>query len=98
MIEGRTHRMTEMIARLRPGATVAQVRTEVNAVHARILTQYTDAYDPAAHFRVAVIPFKQVFGERARLTLLLLMAAAAFVMIISAANVTNLTLMRGVRR
>ena len=39
-----------------------------------------------------------MLGERARLTLWLLMAAAAFVLIISAANVANLTLMRGVRR
>jgi hypothetical protein len=39
-----------------------------------------------------------VLGEDARLTLLLLMGAAAFVLIISAANVANLTLMRGVRR
>ena len=53
---------------------------------------------PASHYRVAVIPFKEVLGERARLTLWLLMGAAAFVMIISAANVANLTLMRGVRR
>src|SRR6185436_1526304 len=56
------------------------------------------AYDPGSHYRVAVIPFKEALGERARLTLWLLMVAAAFVMIISAANVVNLTLMRGVRR
>ena len=38
MVEGRTHRMTEMIARLAPGATVDQARAEVAAVHARIRT------------------------------------------------------------
>ena len=43
-------------------------------------------------YRVAVIPFKEVLGERARLTLWLLMAAAAFVLIISAANVANIIL------
>ena len=59
---------------------------------------HQDAYDPGSHYRVAVIPFKEVLGERARLTLWLLMAAAAFVLIISAANVANLTLMRGVQR
>ena len=32
MVEGRTHRMTEMIARLAPGATVEQARAEVAAV------------------------------------------------------------------
>ncbi|HKG95912.1 MAG TPA: ABC transporter permease [Gemmatimonadaceae bacterium] len=98
MVEGRTHRMTEMIARLAPGATLEQARSEVAAVGRRIRSEFKDAYDPGSHHRVAVIPFKEVLGERARLTLLLLMGAAAFVMIISAANVANLTLMRGVRR
>ena len=56
------------------------------------------AYDPGSQYEVAVIPFQEVLGERARLTLWLLMGAAAFVMIISSANVANLTLMRGVRR
>ena len=98
MVEAREHRMTEVIARLAPGATIEQVRVEVGAVHTRMQNQYSEAYDPASHYRVAVIPFREVLGERARLTLWLLMGAAAFVLIISVANVTNLTLMRGVRR
>lgn len=98
MVEGRTHRMTEMIARLAPGATLAQARAEVATVSGRIQREFVEAYDPGSHHRVTVIPFHEVLGERARLTLWLLMAAAGFVMIISAANVANLTLMRGVRR
>jgi putative ABC transport system permease protein len=98
MVEGRTHRMTQMIARLAPGATVEQARTEVAAVYSRLQSEYKDAYNAASHYRVDVLPFKDALGERARLTLWLLMGAAAFVMIISAANVANLTLMRGVRR
>ncbi|MEP6492146.1 MAG: ABC transporter permease [bacterium] len=98
MVQGRTHRMTEMVARLAPGATVEQARTEVAAVYARMQGDFKDAYDAGSHYRVAVIPFKEALGERARLTLWLLMGAAAFVMIISAANVVNLTLMRGVGR
>ena len=98
MVEGRTHRMTEMIARLRPAASLDQASSEVAAVSTRIQKEYTDAYDPGSNHRIAVIPFRDVLGERARLTLWLLMGAAAFVMIISAANVANLTLMRGVRR
>ena len=98
MQEDRSHRMTEVVARLRSGATVDQARAEVAAVHGRLQTQFRADYEPAAHYRVAVIPFKEVLGERARLTLWLLMASAAFVLIISAANVANLTLMRGVRR
>jgi predicted permease len=98
MIQGRTHRMTAMIARLAPGASVSQATSEVASVYERMQRDHKDAYDPGSHYRVAVIPFKEALGERARLTLWILMAAAAFVMIISAANVANLTLMRGVRR
>jgi putative ABC transport system permease protein len=98
MVQGRTHRMTEVVARLAPGATAEQATTEVAAVYARMQSQEKQAYDAASHQRVAVVPFKDAIGERARPTLWLLMAAAAFVLIISAANVVNLTLMRGVRR
>src|SRR5215831_2287890 len=98
MVQGRTHRMTEVVARLASGSSLEQVRTEVDAVYARMEGDHRESYDPGSHYRVAVIPFKEALGERARLTLWILMAAAAFVMIISAANVANLTLMRGVRR
>ena len=98
MVQGRTHRMTEMIARLAPGATVEQARTEVTSIRDRAQQEYPESYDAASGHKVTVIPFQEVLGERARLTLWLLMGAAAFVMIISAANVANLTLMRGVRR
>jgi putative ABC transport system permease protein len=98
MVQGRSHRMTEVMARLAPGASVPQARTEVDAIYARMQRDFKEAYDPGSHYSVAVIPFKEAIGERARLTLWLLMAAAGFVLIISAANVVNLTLMRSVRR
>ncbi|HEV8411634.1 MAG TPA: ABC transporter permease, partial [Gemmatimonadaceae bacterium] len=98
MVQTRVHRMTEMVARLAPGATLDQARSEVAAVHARVLTEFKDAYNPAAHYTVTVIPFKEAIGANARVTLFLLMIAAAFVMVICAANVTNLTLMRRMRR
>jgi predicted permease len=98
MVHGRTHRMTEMIARLAPGATVAQARAEASQIRARVQAEYPEAYDAASGYHVTLTPFQEVLGERARLTLWLLMGAAAFVLIISCANVANLTLMRGVRR
>ena len=98
MVEGRSHRMTEVVARLAPGATLEGARAEVQAVYARMQKANAEAYDAASRYRIAVLPFKEALGERARLTLLLLMAAAGFVLVISAANVANLTLMRGVRR
>jgi predicted permease len=98
MQNDRSHRMTEVIARLKSGATVEQARAEVRTVVARSHDRFKEHYDPAAHYLVSVIPFKEVLGERAKLTVWLLMASAAFVLIIAVANVANLTLMRGVRR
>lgn len=98
MVEGRTHRMTEVVARIAPEATVEQARTEVETVYARMRSDHPEAYEAAANPRIAVLPFDDALGERARLTLLLLMGAAAFVLVISVANVANLTLMRGIRR
>ncbi|MGE3614872.1 MAG: ABC transporter permease [Gemmatimonadales bacterium] len=98
MVQGRTHRMTEMIARLSPGVTVAQARSEIADIRRNVQQEYPDAYDANSNYRVALTPFQEVLGERARLTLWLLMGAAAFVLIIACANVANLSLMRGVRR
>jgi predicted permease len=98
MVHGRTHRMTDMIARLAPGATVEQARSEVATIRQRVQAEFPESYDAGSGYKVTVLPFLEVLGERARLTLWLLMGAAAFVMIISAANVANLSLMRGVRR
>jgi putative ABC transport system permease protein len=98
MVTGRTHRMTEMIARLAPAATVEQARAEVNDITTKVHADHPEAYDAASGFHVTLKPFHEVLGERARLTLWLLMGAAAFVLIIACANVANLTLMRSVRR
>ncbi len=98
MVQGRTHRMTEMIARLAPDVTVEQARAEVAAITQRVHAEHPGTYDAASGYTVTVTPFKEVLGQDARLTLWLLMGVAAFVLIIACANVANLTLMRGVRR
>jgi putative ABC transport system permease protein len=98
MITGRTHRMTQMIARLAPAATVEQARVDVAAITARVHSEYPEAYDAGSGYQVTLTPFQEVLGQKAKLTLWLLMGAAAFVLVIACANVTNLTLMRGVRR
>ncbi|HJU90269.1 MAG TPA: ABC transporter permease [Gemmatimonadaceae bacterium] len=98
MVQGRTHRMTEVMARLAPGKSVDDARAEVAAIRNRVQADHPDAYDKNSHYRVTVTPFQEVLGERARLTLWLLMGAAGFVLVIAVANVANLTLMRGVRR
>ena len=69
MVHGRTHRMTEMIARLAPGATVEQARADVATIRQRVQKEFVESYDPGSGYRVSVIPFREVLGDRARLTL-----------------------------
>ncbi|MEA3245488.1 MAG: ABC transporter permease [Gemmatimonadota bacterium] len=98
MQQERTHRMTEMIARLAPGVTVDQARAEVAAITQRVHNDHPNTYDAASGYAVTMTPFQEVLGKDAKLTLWLLMGVAAFVLVIACANVANLTLMRGVRR
>ncbi len=98
MVQGRTHRMTEMIARLAPGTTVDGARAEVATITERVHADNPGTYDAGSGYKVTLTPFKEVLGKDAQLTLWLLMGVAVFVLIIACANVANLTLMRGVRR
>ncbi len=98
MNHDRIHRMTEVFARLTPGATLDAARTEVSAITDRIHADHPEAYDPAAGFNVTVTPFKTQLTSRARPAFLLLLGTAFFVLIIACANLANLTLTRVLRR
>lgn len=98
MNHDRIHRMTEVFARLAPGATLESVRAELSLVSSRIHGDYPEAYDPGSGFEVSVTPLKTQLTRRARPTLLLLLATATFVLIIACANLANLTLARVLRR
>src|SRR5205085_438964 len=98
MKQGRTHRMTEVFARLAPNATVEQAGAEIARIGTNVRADHPEAYERAARYDISVSPLRLALNERASLTLWLLMGAAAFVLLIACANVANLTLMRGVRR
>jgi putative ABC transport system permease protein len=98
MVHGRSHRMTEVFARLAPGATVEQARSELDAITARVHDDHPDAYDPAAGYRISVTPLQEALTAEARQTLILLMATAALVLLITCANVGNLVLGRFLER
>ena len=98
MVHGRTHRMTELFARLAPGATVPLVETEIGVLSTRMYAANPESYEEAAGYGIAVTPLRDALTQQARLTLFLLMGVAGFVLLIALANVANLTLMRGVAR
>jgi predicted permease len=98
MVTERTHRMSELFARLAPNVTVDQARTELAKVAQNMFHDHPEVYAKAAQWDVTVSPLRDAMNERSSLMFWLLMGAAAFVLIIACANVANLTLMRGVSR
>ena len=98
MNHDRGHRMTEVFARLAPGATVESVHNETSVVTSRIHADHPEAYDPGSGYGVTVTPLKTQLTSRARPTLLLLLGTSFFVLIIACANLANLTLTRVLRR
>ncbi len=98
MQDDRVHRMTDLFARLAPGAGVEAARAELQRIKARLHAEYPDAYPPEQGMDIVVTPWIEELTQRARPTLLLLLATAGFVLVIACANVANLTLTRLIRR
>ena len=94
----REHRMTDVYARLAPGATPAAAQNELRQIAARLHADYRDAYPASRGFDTVVTPWKDELTAKARPTLIVLLVTTAFVLIIACANVANLTLTRLVQR
>ena len=98
MVTERTHRMSELFARLAPNTTLEQSREEITRISSNMFHDHPEAYNKQSQFAVSIVPLRTALNERASLMFSLLMGAAAFVLLIACANVANLTLMRGVGR
>ena len=98
MVTSRTHRMTELFARLAPGATVEDARAELTTIHAGIMREHPEAYPVKTNTQLRVSKLRDQIAAPARTILLVLLAAAAVVFVIACSNVANLILARSVRR
>src|SRR3954454_1623689 len=98
MVTGREHRMTELFARLAPGADVDAARAELRAVHAAMRTEHPESYPPKSDFRIDAVRLRDQITAKASTVLWVLLAAAALVFVIAVSNVANLILARSVRR
>jgi predicted permease len=98
MQDERRHRMTDVYARLAPGATVGAAQAELRQLAARLHDNYPDAYPKSRGFDTVVTPWKDELTARARPTLIILLVTTVFVLVIACANVANLTLTRLVQR
>jgi len=98
MVTERTHRMTELFARLAPGATLEQARGELRSVYGTIRKDHPEAYSKHADFQISVRMLRDQITSGARTVLLILLAASALLFVVACSNVANLVLARTVRR
>jgi predicted permease len=99
MVTGRIHRMTDLFARLAPGADLETARAELRSVYGTMKQEHPEAYLPArADFRISAVRLRDQLTSGARTILLVLMAASILVFVIACSNVANLILARTVRR
>ncbi len=98
MVTGREHRMTEVFARLAPGATVDVARAELRTVYAAMTAAHPEVYKSGDHYRIDVTRMHDQINARANAILWILFAASGLLFVIASSNVANLVLARTVRR
>jgi putative ABC transport system permease protein len=84
------------VARLKPGVTLEQARSQMDAIGKRIATDYPKI---KKGWSVAVEPYVNfVVGDQMRRSLYVLLAAVGAVLLIACANLANLSLVRALAR
>lgn len=89
-----SHFMVEVIGRLKPGLTLAQAQSRVNALVASLRRQFPNDYPTQSGWRVRLVPLKDsVVGDVSQ-SLILLLGAVSLVLLIGCVNIANLLLAR----
>jgi len=98
MIGNRQMRMVRMFGRMKPQTKPGEAAADLSAVASSMVHEFPNDYPDGADLKVDVTPLKAELTRDAKPTMLFLLAAAGFVLLIACANVANLNLARMVRR
>jgi putative ABC transport system permease protein len=98
LIANRQGRLLRLFGRMRPGVKPAQAEADLSLVAAAMQKQFPKDYPEGSDLRVEGTPLRAELTHDAKPTMLFLLVAAGFVLLIACANVANLNLARMARR
>lgn len=95
VLPARTAHNWEAIARLRNGVTLEQARDDLSAIAGAIRKQYGDHVDLVG---ASLVPLQDALTSTVRPSLLILLGAVGFLLLVACANVMNLLLAQAAAR
>ena len=95
MLDRRTWRASWVLARLRPGTSIAAAQAEVSAIGRQLATEHPDAY---RELSLGIEPVGESWRQRFRPGLTMLTIAAGLLLLIACVNIADLLLARVAER